>query len=519
MKHTLEMKNIVKRFPGVLANNHVNLAIRAGEIHALLGENGAGKSTLMQILYGFHSMDSGEILIDGQQVHLGSPKDAIALGIGMVHQEFMLVRPFSVVENTVLGLREGAGPLLDLAKASEKLKAISDRHGLALDPAAETGSLPIGVQQRVEILKLLYRDARILILDEPTAVLTPMEKDQLFGVLRKLRADGRSVILVTHKLGEIMEIADRVSVMRDGQMVATREISGTSGQELTQLMVGREVNLRAEKAERKRGGPVLQVSELRVRDDSGHEKVRGLNLDVHAGEILGIAGVDGNGQSELAQAVMHLREIAGGRVLLNGEDVTRLNVARHRAAGISYVPADRRHVGSVTEMSVADNAILGLQRKYTRGIFRGIREARESAQALVSRFGVRAAGIDFAAGKLSGGNLQKLILGREIMRGSAALIVEHPTRGLDVGAVEAVWKELLSARLEGKAILLISAELEELLNLADRIAVMFEGRIMGVVDAAGASVEEIGLMMAGIAPGTPASRNGNFKEMPHGETL
>ena len=519
MKHTLEMKNIVKRFPGVLANNQVNLTIRAGEIHALLGENGAGKSTLMQILYGFHSMDSGEILIDGQQVHLGSPRDAIALGIGMVHQEFMLVRPFSVVENTVLGLREGGGPLLDLAKASKKLKAISDRHELALDPGDETGSLPIGVQQRVEILKLLYRDARILILDEPTAVLTPMEKDQLFGVLRKLRADGRSVVLVTHKLGEIMEIADRVSVMRDGQMVATREISGTSGQELTQLMVGREVNLRAEKTEHKHGAPVLQVSELHVRDDSGHEKVRGLSLEVHAGEILGIAGVDGNGQSELAQAVMHLREIAGGRVLLNGADITRLNVARHRAAGISYVPADRRHVGSVTEMSVADNAILGLQRKYMRGIFRGIREARESAEALISRFGVRAAGLDFAAGKLSGGNLQKLILGREIMRGSAALIVEHPTRGLDVGAVEAVWKELLSARQEGKAILLISAELEELLNLADRIAVMYEGRIMGVVDAAGASVEEIGLLMAGIAPGTPAPPAGSFKEMPRGETL
>ncbi|HEX4643387.1 MAG TPA: ABC transporter ATP-binding protein [Candidatus Acidoferrales bacterium] len=519
MKHTLEMKNIVKRFPGVLANDRVNLTIRAGEIHALLGENGAGKSTLMQILYGFHSLDSGEIFIDGERIRLGSPKDAISRGIGMVHQEFMLLRPFSVVENTVLGLREGSGPLLDLPRASEKLKELSDRHALALDPAAEVGSLPIGVQQRVEILKLLYRDARILILDEPTAVLTPMEKDQLFGVLRKLRADGRSVVLVTHKLTEIMEIADRVTVMRDGQVVATREIDATSGQELTQLMVGREVNLRAEKSQQKRGGPVMQVAELRVRDESGHEKVRGLSLDVHAGEILGIAGVDGNGQSELAEAAMHLREIASGRVLLNGADITRLNVAQHRAAGLSYVPADRRHVGSVTEMSVADNAILGLQRKYTRGLFRRIREARESAQALVSRFEIRTAGIDFAAGKLSGGNLQKLILGREIMRGAAALIVEQPTRGLDVGAVEAVWGELLGARQEGKAILLISAELEELLNLADRIAVMFEGRIMGVVDAKGASVEEIGLLMAGIAPGNSAAARGASKETRHGEIL
>jgi len=283
-------------------------------------------------------------------------------------------------------------------------------------------------------------------------------------------------------------------------------------------MVGREVNLHAEKLQQKPGGPILQIEDLHVLDESGHEKVRGLSLAVHGGEILGIAGVDGNGQSELAEAAMHLRRIKSGRVLLNGSDVTGWSVARHRQAGMSYVPADRRHVGSVPEMSLADNAILGLQRKYTRGIFRRIREARESALGLVSRFGIRTAGIDFAAGKLSGGNLQKLILGREIMRGSAALIVEHPTRGLDVGAVEAVWGELLRARQEGKAILLISAELEELLNLADRIAVMFEGRIMGIVDAAGASVEEIGLMMAGIKPqGTPAAGPG--KEAQLGETI
>ena len=520
MKHSLEMKNIVKRFPGVLANNNVSLTIQAGEIHALLGENGAGKSTLMQILYGFHSMDSGEILIDGAPVHLGSPRDAIALGIGMVHQEFMLVRRFSVVENTMLGLREGRGPLLDLQAASVKLKELSNRHGLALDPQAKVGSLPIGVQQRVEILKLLYRDARLLILDEPTAVLTPMEKDQLFDVLRKLRADRHSVVIVTHKLNEIMELADRVTVMRDGQVVATRKISETSGQELTRLMVGREVNLRADKSSKQSGGAILQIENLRVQDEAGHDKVRGLSIEVHAGEILGIAGVDGNGQSELAEAILHLREIKTGRVLLNGTDITKLSVAQHRAAGVSYVPADRRHVGSVTQMTVADNAILGLQRKYTRGMFRSIRETREAALALVSRFGIRTAGVDFAAGKLSGGNLQKLILGREIMRGSAALVVEHPTRGLDVGAVEAVWGELLRAREEGKAILLISAELEELLNLADRIAVMFEGRIMGVFDAAGASVEEIGLTMAGIQPGnTPAALAANSEETHRGEAL
>jgi simple sugar transport system ATP-binding protein len=495
------MRNIVKRFPGVLANNDVTLTIHAGEIHALLGENGAGKSTLMQILYGFHSMDSGKILIDGEEVRLNGTKDAIALGIGIVYQEFMLVRRFSVVENTVLGLREGSGPLLDLRQASEKLKDLSHRHGLSLDPSAEVGSLPIGVQQRVEILKLLYRDARLLILDEPTAVLTPQEKDLLFAVLRKLRENGRSVIIVTHKLSEIMEIADRVTIMRDGQVVGSRTIGATSEKELTQLMVGREVNLRADKLAQERGEPILQIEDLRVCDRTGREKIGRLSLKIHGGEILGVAGVDGNGQSELAEAIMHLREIETGRVLLKGKDVTRLSVAEHRRMGISYVPGDRRHVGSITEMSVADNAILGLQRKHTRGLFRNIREARKSAEALVARFGIRGAGIHFTAGKLSGGNLQKLILGREIMRASAALVVEHPTRGLDVGAVESIWQELLGARREGKAILLISAELDELLNLADRIAVMFEGRIMGIVDAATASVEEIGLMMAGITPG------------------
>lgn len=504
MKRTLEMRNIVKRFPGVLANDRVNFTLQAGEIHAVLGENGAGKSTLMQILYGFHSMDAGEIFIDGQRVHLGSPKDAIALGIGMVHQEFMLLRPFSVVENTVLGLQEGSGPLLDLKAASAKLKELSDRHGLALDPAAKVGSLPIGVQQRVEIVKLLYRDARLLILDEPTAVLTPQEKDRLFAVLRALRADGRTVVIVTHKLGEIMDIADRVTVMRDGKVVATRAIHETSPQELAQLMVGREVNLRVTKATQEPGVPVLQIQDLHVVDETGREKVSGLTLDVHAGEIVGIAGVDGNGQSELAEAIMHLRPIKSGRILLHHSDITGLSVARHRALGLSYIPADRRHVGSVTEMTVADNAVLGLQRKHSRGLFRNLREARKSAEDLVSRFAVRPSNIDVPAGKLSGGNLQKLILGREIMRGSAALIVEQPTRGLDISAVESVWHELLRARQEGKAILLISTELEELLNLADRIAVMFAGRIVGIVSATNASVEVIGRMMAGFPSSIPS---------------
>jgi simple sugar transport system ATP-binding protein len=520
MKHTLEMKNIVKRFPGVLANDHVNLTIQAGEIHALLGENGAGKSTLMQVLYGFYVMDAGEILIDGSRIRLTSPKDAIAFGIGMVHQEFMLVRRFSVVENVILGLREQGNLVLNLRKASQELKSLSDRHGLALDPSAEVQSLSIGVQQRVEILKLLYRDARLLILDEPTAVLTQPEKVKLFAILRGLRDEGRSVILVTHKLGEIMEIADRVTVMRDGKVVATRAIEATSEQELTRLMVGRDVNLRIDKSPRRQGKTFLQISDLRVCDEKGREKVCGVNFNVRAGEILGIAGVDGNGQSELAEAIMHLREVKSGRVLVDGTDVTSASVARHHAAGLAYIPADRRHVGSVTEMSLADNAVLGLQRKHARGVFRNARGSRASAGMLIERFGVRGAGLDSPAGKLSGGNLQKLILGREIMRGANVLVVEQPTRGLDIGAVESVWCELLLAREEGKAILLISAELEELLNLADRIAVMFSGRIMGIVDGVGASAEEIGLMMAGIpAEGVSHGSRAPVDEKAHGEAF
>jgi general nucleoside transport system ATP-binding protein len=505
VKHTLEMKNIVKRFPGVLANDHVSLTIHAGEIHALLGENGAGKSTLMQILYGFHSMDAGEIFIDGQRVHLSSSKDAIALGIGMVHQEFMLVPTFSVVENMVLGLSEGARPMLDLPKAASRLSDLSDRYGLALDPFAKVGSLPIGVQQRVEILKILYRDARLLILDEPTSVLTTGERDRLFAVLRQLRQSGRSTVIVTHKLNEIMELADCVTVMRDGRVVGTKSIDSTSEQELAQLMVGRDVNLHAEKLDRPLGETVLRVERLCVPDDAQVEKLHGVSLEVRAGEIFGIAGVDGNGQSELAEAVLHLRPITSGQVFVAGTDVTQMSVAKHRDTGISYVPADRRRVGSVTEMTVADNAALGLQRRLRRGLFRSPHEVRQQALRLVERFGIRGAGIDSPAGKLSGGNLQKLILGREVTCGASLLIVEQPTRGLDVGAVESIWKELLAARQEGKAVLLISAEMEELLNLADRIAVLFNGRIMGVFSAPFGSIDSIGLLMAGISPSGASS--------------
>jgi simple sugar transport system ATP-binding protein len=487
------MRKIVKRFPGVLANSDVDFEVEAGEIHALLGENGAGKSTLMQTLYGFHSMDSGEIQIDGQPVAIESPKDAIALGIGMVHQEFMLVRRFSVVENVVLGLKGK----LDLRTASQRLRSLSNQHHLAIDPEAEIEHLPIGVQQRVEILKLLYRDARLLILDEPTAVLTTHEKDQLFHVLRGLRDQGHSIVIVTHKLQEIMELAGQVTVMRDGKVIGTVQTQETSETELARMMVGRDVELRANRKNIERGPVVLRVEGLHAQDDEGQEKVRGVSLEVHGGEILGIAGVDGNGQSQLAEAIMHLRPAVKGRVLLHDREVTGLSVAEHRSLGLSYVPADRRHVGAVPQMSVADNAILGTQRERRRGWFLDRSGIRKFANDLVHRFGVRAAGISTAAGKLSGGNLQKLILGREVVRDAAAMVVEQPTRGLDVGAIESVWAELLQERERGKAILLISAELEELINLADRIAVMFEGRIAGVLDAADVTPENLGLLISG----------------------
>lgn len=492
----IDMQGVVKRFGPVLANDRVDFAVKPGEIHALLGENGAGKSTLMQILYGLYTADEGRILVDGRAVEIADPKHAIAAGIGMVHQEFMLVQPMRVIENVVLGT---AGRVFDLKSAADRLTRIAEHHGLAVDPWAKVEHLPIGVQQRVEILKLLYRQARVLILDEPTAVLTPAEKEGLFDTLRSLRAEGRSVVIVTHKLHEIMAVADRVSVMRAGRLLDTLAVGETSERDLARRMVGRDVVLRVEKPECRPGPVVLRVENLTLRDEAGRPKLRGVDLDLRAGEILGIAGVDGNGQSELADALSGLRRADGGAVILNGRLITRSATAARRAAGLGFVPADRRGTGSLTTLSIADNSVLGRLRPYTRlgGTVLDRAAIAKRATAIVDHFGVRTPGIDLPAGKLSGGNLQKLILGRELLGDPAVLIAEQPTRGLDIGSVEAVWRALLDARAEGKAILLISAELEEIMNLADRIGVMFEGQIVGVVDGPTATVEQIGLMMAG----------------------
>lgn len=500
MASLLELRHITKRFPGVLANDQISLTVEAGEIHALLGENGAGKSTLMQILYGLYHRDEGEILVQGQPVEIRNPGDAIALGIGMIHQEFMLIPRFSVIENVVMGLDEpGTGFRLDLSTAAKRLQDLSRQYGLEIDPYARVENLSVGVEQRVEILKLLYRQAKLLILDEPTAVLTPQEVGGLFEVVRALRDKGHAVIFITHKLHEVMAIADRVTVLRDGRVIASLATEETSARELARMMVGRDVVFRLEKQPRQRGKPLLRIENLHVLDRAGHPKVRGLSLDIHEGEIVGLAGVDGNGQSELAEALLNLRPITQGQVKLAGQDITHLSPAAHRDAGIGYIPADRRKVGSVGPLSIAYNAILGDVRRFTRfgNLLLNDKRIREHAQELVLSYDVRAPGITFEAGKLSGGNLQKVVLGREVIRQPRLLIVEQPSRGLDVGATEFVQHQLLAERGRGAAILLISAELEEILALSDRIAVIYQGQLMGLINAEEADIEAIGLMMAG----------------------
>lgn len=499
MPPLLEMKQITKRFPGVLADDQVDLTVQPGEIHALLGENGAGKSTLMQILYGLYQRDEGEIFMDGQPVAINSPHDAIALGIGMIHQEFMLIPRFRVVENVVMGLHDTPGPLLHLQAAAQRVRQLAEQHGLAVEPYARVEHLPVGVQQRVEILKLLYRNARLLILDEPTAVLTPQEATGLFKVLRSLTSEGRSIIFITHKLHEVMAIADRVTVMRDGKALASLATQETTPRELARLMVGREISGQFEKTATAYRETVLQIRDLQVDDDTGYPKLNGVSLTVNAGEIVGIAGVDGNGQSELAEALMHLRPIRQGQVMVDGVAVTRLSPAAHRDAGIAYIPADRRKVGSVGSMSIGHNSILGRAFDFAhrgRLLFHQQR-VTSHATKLVEHYNVRTPGIDFVAGKLSGGNLQKVVLGREVMRQPRLLIVEQPTRGLDIGATDYVRQQLLAERERGAAILLISAELEEIVRLSDRIAVLYKGAIMGMIEGANADMETIGLMMAG----------------------
>ncbi len=494
----VEMEEIVVRFPGVLANDRVNFTLKKGEIHALLGENGAGKSTLMNVLAGLYRQASGTIKIFGQPASFSSPRDAIAMGIGMVHQHFMLVPTQSVTENILLGLNEPRF-FMNMSKYNQRILDLQNQFGLRVDPSAMIWQLSVGEQQRVEILKTLYRGANILIMDEPTAVLAPQEIDELMGTLRSMVDQGKSIIFISHKLQEVTAIADRITVLRKGKVTAEGlDMAGLTRDELARLMVGRDVVFRVQKKAREPGEVVLAVRDVRAQNDKGVPALRGVSLDVRSGEILGIAGVAGNGQSELAQVITGMRECTGS-IKINGEEVSNRPPIKSIRSGASHIPEDRTHVGSAPNLSITDNTIMKSYR--SRPIGNGwtidFVTARNRAEELKEQYDILAPTVDVPARKLSGGNLQKVILAREISAQPELMVAVQPTRGLDVGAIEAIQTLLLDQRQAGTAILLISEELEELLTLSDRIAVIFDGRIMGVVASQEATVEEIGLMMTG----------------------
>ena len=495
----LELAGITKRFPGIVANDGVTFDLRRGEVHALLGENGAGKTTLMNVLYGLYHPDEGEIRVGGEAVTFASPRAAIDHGIGMVHQHFMLIPVMSVAENVVLGtepVRDGV--LLDLGAARERVNDLAGSFGLAIDPDALVQNITVGQQQRVEILKALYRKADILILDEPTAVLTPQEAQELFAILKTLVDDGMSIIFISHKLNEVLEIADRVTVLRRGKVVETLATEGATEDSLARLMVGRDVLLRVEKKDASPGAPLLEVEGLRVRDERDIAKCRDISFVVREGEIVGIAGVDGNGQTELIDAITGLRRAEAGAVRLAGRDITKEDAREHFDEGVGHIPQDRQRRGLVLDFSIAENIALHDYRKRPGSRFGWLFPSRllERARRLISEFDVRGGGPQTKAGGLSGGNQQKVILAREIDRDPRILIAAQPTRGLDVGAIEFVHRRLIEERDEGRGVLLVSLELDEVLSLSDRILVMFEGAIVGEFPPT-ATEEELGLAMTG----------------------
>jgi simple sugar transport system ATP-binding protein len=495
----LEMRHITKRFPGIVANDDIAFDLREGEVHALLGENGAGKSTLMNILYGLYHPDEGEILIKGKPVRLGSPSAAIDAGVGMVHQHFMLIPVMTVAENIVLAQEPTTGGVfLDIAEAERRVREISDRYGLAVDPHARIDQITVGQQQRVEILKALYREADILVLDEPTAVLTPQEAKELFEVVRSLTERGKSIIFISHKLKEVLEIADRITVLRRGKLIETLPAEGASEAGLARRMVGREVLLRVAKTPSHPAEPLLEVEDLCVVDDRGIEKVRGVSFEVRAGEIVGIAGIDGNGQTELIDAMTGLCPVVSGTVRVGGRDVTTETAHGHLEAGLGHIPEDRQRRGLVLEYSIAENLALHDYRSAPASRFGWLfpRRLFERARALIREFDVRGGGPATRAGGLSGGNQQKVVLAREIDRDPKVLIAAQPTRGLDVGAIEFVHRRLIEERDEGRAILLVSLELDEVLSLSDRVLVMYEGEFAGEFPPS-TSEEELGIAMTG----------------------
>jgi ABC-type uncharacterized transport system ATPase subunit len=494
----LELRGITKEFPGVLANDQVDFELAKGEVHALLGENGAGKSTLMNILYGLYHPDEGEILLNGQTVRIGSPRDAIDLGIGMVHQHFMLIPVMTVAENIVLANEPSNGPFLDLAGAEKRVRELSTQFGLAVRPDARVDSISVGMQQRAEILKALYRGAEILILDEPTAVLTPQEAQELFAIIRSLQGEGKSIIFISHKLNEVLEIADRITVLRQGKHVDTVPRAGATQEGLARLMVGRDVVLRVEKPPAEPGETLLKVEDLYVRDIRDLEAVRGVSFEVKAGEIVGIAGVDGNGQTELIDAITGLRKPVSGRILVAGDDLTNEGARACLDVGVGHIPEDRQLRGLVLDFTLAENLALHDYREEPDSRWGWLYPRRlvQRAVRLLKEFDVRGGRPQTLAATLSGGNQQKVVVAREVSRNPRVLVAAQPTRGLDVGAIEFVHRRLVTERDEGRAILLVSFELDEVLSLSDRILVLYEGRIVGEY-APGVSEEELGIAMTG----------------------
>ena len=514
MSTAIEMRGIRKVFPGVIANDDVDFDVEAGEIHALVGENGAGKSTLMNVLYGLYRPDAGTITVRGSPARIRNNSDAIRLGIGMVHQSFKLVPSFTVAENITLGMEPHRSLFLDRKAVRESVVLISERFGLKVDPDARVRDLPVGVQQRVEILKTLYRNANILILDEPTAVLTPQETRELFGVIRTLVAGGKTVVFITHKLREVMEISDRVTVMRDGKVIGTKMTKETSPPELARMMVGREVLLRVKKGPAKPGEAILNIDGLFVRDSRDLMAVRGIGFQVHSGEILGIAGVEGNGQRELVEAIVGLRPAVSGSIRIGSRPITTDSVRERREAGMACVPEDRYVRGIALAGTIEDNLIVNCYYKSpmaqkATGLLDGRRIAEYANQA-IETFDIRTTGKDVPANTLSGGNLQKVVLARELSSQPDLFIAAQPTRGLDIGSIEFVHQRIVDARDRGAAVLLVSAELEEVMSLSDRIAVIYEGEIVGVIDASQANEESLGLWMAGITEG-----GADHKEVSH----
>jgi len=502
MTPVLEARGIVKQFPGVLANDQVNFTLERGEIHALLGENGAGKTTLMNILYGLYKADAGEISVKGEPVVFASPNDAIRRGIGMVHQHFMLVPVFTVAENIILGeeIVKAGGWWLDRRTAAGQVAQISKEHWLEVDPQALVKDLPVGLRQRVEIIKLLFRHADVLILDEPTSVLTPQETQELFKIMLSLTGEGKSIIFITHKLKEVMAAADRISVMHAGKMVGTVKPGETDEQQLAEMMVGRKVILQVDKGAAHPKKPVLEVNGLTVLDDQRHPRVDELSLSVRAGEILGIAGVQGNGQTELVEALTGLRHTAAGTVKILGRDMTHASPRKVIEAGVGHIPEDREKHGLVKTFSVADNLVLCTYYRtpFAKGVVLQEAAMAANAEQLIKEFDVRPTDPKNQAGALSGGNKQKVIVARELSRGTQLLIASQPTRGLDVGSIEFIHQRIVRARDAGLAVLLVSAELDEILALADRVAVMFKGQIIETLPIAEATRERVGLLMAGI---------------------